>query len=447
MKRIFYGSMLLTLIFIACDLRVQRVQEFKPEGTGINYQINDFVGSKVKYVTGARWESCGKPSCLLSAWDEKDRTLWNALYAPGHIASSVGREVAVFPARMSSRERIFVLIQAVDTAGLNQLILAEYDSLGVRRYERVVMTAADPVSGTMITDYDQVQVYVAGWTGDSSAIRTLYIFRFRPETRGTWTRKYQDPSLRFEDLRWARAPGKDFIAAGVLDDAGNAYYIRFDSLGGFKKLVHYETPEKETELISVACDAEGNIGLSAVSEGAGTGADYLTLMYDDKDSLRWAGRFDGPGHKDDIPVALVMPGNATAYVTGAGTTADDQTAIMTIQYNSDGSPQWTRIFNGRHGREAYPAVMEYRFPVDQYVGQVGGSDLYVAGNSGDDAVVVRYKQSGVSTCLRFSRRGQICTPVKVSPRYLTVNYEAGERSGAYIVRFGQFEIPGLRRWD
>jgi len=447
MKLIYRLLPLMLVIFTACDLRVQRVREFKPEGSGINYQINDLAGTKVKYMTGARWETCGKPSCLLSAWDEHDRTLWNALYAPERISSSVGKQVAVFPTRMSTQERIYILIQAVDTLGQNQLILAEYDSLGTRHCERVVMTSTTPVSGSMITDYDQNQVYVAGWFDDTSAIRTMYIFRFRPETRGTWTRKYQDPTLRFEDLQWTRIPGKDFIAAGVLDDAGNVYYIRFDSLGGFKKLVRHETPEKETEVIAVACDAEGNLGLTAVSEGAGTGADYLTLVYDENDSLRWAGRFDGPAHKDDIPTQLVMTGNAAAYVTGAGTAADDRTAIMTTQYAGDGTQQWTRNFTGRHGQEAYPIVMEYRFPVDHYVGQIGGSDLYIAGTSGNDALVVRYKSSGAAASLRFSRRGQTCTPVAVNSRYLTVNYEEGEKSGAYVVRFGQFEIPGLKRWD
>jgi hypothetical protein len=433
------------IIFVACDLRVQRIREFKPEGPGINYRINDCIGSRVKYMTGARWFAAGEPSCVLSAWDERDKPLWNALYAPGYIRSSIGQEVAVFPTRISSHERIFILVQAVDTTGQNLLILAEYDSLGVRRYEKTVMKSSNRVSGTMFTDYDQDQVYVTGHVEDTNAVQTLFMFRYRPETRGTWTRKFQDPALRLNGVQWVRCRDKGFIAAGVLIEEGDVVYVRFDSIGGYKNMVRYNTLEKETGVVDIDADDEGNIGLATVSQDIKTGVGYLTMVYDESDSLRWASRFDGPGN--DWPTVLVMAGNASVYVTGASTAAGGQTAIVTILYDRDGIEQWTRMVSGKNDENACPYVMDYQNPQPRYVGKDIESDLYITGTSGNDVVVVHYNKPGIMTSLRFSRRGQTCQPVVVNCRYITVNYVQGEKSGAYIVHYGPFEIPGISRWD
>jgi hypothetical protein len=445
MKGILIFPVVIFMVFTACDLRVQRVREFSPEGPGVNYRINDCVGSKVKYMTGARWSAAGEPSCVLSAWDERDQTLWNALYAPGDIRSSAGMEVAVFPTRMNSRERIFILIQAVDTTRQNRLILAEYDSLGVRRYERPVMVSSAPISGTMFTDYAQDQVYVAGCVREPNAVQTFFMFRFRPETRGTWTRKYQDPSLRLSGVRWARGRDKGFVAAGLLDDERDVAYVRFDSIGGYKNLVRHETPENETGVADIDADDDGNIGLAAVSQDPETGAGYLTMVYDEADRLRWASRFDGPWN--DWPQALVMAGNASAYVTGASAATGGRTAIVTVSYDREGLERWIRTVPGKEGEDARPYVTDYRYPQPGYVGKEIDSDLYIAGSSGRDAMVVLYNKSGIMKSLRFGRRGQTGQPVCVHDRYLIVNYAAGEKSGAYIVHYGPFEIPGIRRWD
>lgn len=435
------------LMLTGCELRIQRVREFRPEGSNVNYRINGFVDLGTKYLTGARWLTGGQPSCVLSVWNKKDQTVWNALYTADHISSSVGQEVAVFLSRLNSPAHIFILIQAVDTAGQHRLILAEYDSLGVRHCDRVVMTGKEPVSGTMLPDFARGLIYVTGWIKEADDVQTLYIFRYRPETRGTWTRKYRDPGLRFLDLRWCRTAGKDFIAAGVLDDAGDAFYLRFDSLGGFKKLVRHESPETEAGVPVIAGSAEGSIALAAVSEGQGTGADYLILSYDEQDHLRWAERLDGPGHSDDVPVQLVMAGDGSIYLTGAGTAAGDQPAVMTVKYDQGGAMQWLRIFKGKQGRAVYPERMHYGFQAEQYLGREIGSNLMIAGTSGDQALVLKYRQNGVEANLRFGRRNRVCTPTAVNDRYLVVNYEEDERAGAYLVRFGPFEIPGLKRWD
>ncbi len=437
----------LLFIFAGCELRIQRVREFQPEGSGVNYQINGFVDLGTKYLTGARWSAGGQPSCVLSVWNEKDQTVWNALYTADHISSSVGKEVAVFLSRLNSPARIFILIQAVDTAGQNQLILAEYDSLGVRHCDRVVAASKEPVSGTMLPDFARGLIYVTGWIRETDDVPTLYIFRYRPETRGTWTRKYRDPGLRFPDLRWCRTAGKDFIAAGILDDAGDVFYFRFDSLGGFKKLVRHESPETEAGVPVIAGSAEGGIALAAGSEGQGTGADYLILNYDEQDHLRWAERVDGPGHGDDVPVQLATVGDGSIYITGAGTAAGDQPAVMTVKYHQDGARQWLRIFTGKHGRAVYPQWLHYSLKAKHYPGQEIGSNLLIAGTSGDQALVLRYRQNGLEASLQFGRRRRVCTTAAVNDRYLVVNYEEDERAGTYLVRFGPFEIPGIKRWD
>jgi hypothetical protein len=308
------------------------------------------------------------------------------------------------------------------------------------------MVSNAPVSGTMLADYDQDQVYVTGCVADSNAVLTLFIFRYRPETKGTWTRKYQDPSLRLADVRWARGRDKSFIAAGVLEDEEDVVYIRFDSIGGYVNLIRHETPERESGLADIESDDDGNIGLAAVVQDAKSGAGYLTMVYDESDRLLWASRFDVP-EGDDRPRALVMAGNAGACVTGASVAPGGRTSIVTVLYNGKGIEQWTRTIAGRGGDNAYPNVMDLQYPQPGYVGKEITSDLYLAGASGADAVVAYLNNSGVMASARFGRRGQTCLPVTVNSRYMTVNYQAGEKSGAYIVYFGPFEIPGIRRWD
>jgi hypothetical protein len=422
-------------------MRLKRIMRFAPAGTG-NYKICAFQAFNDIYVTG----SFGL-SCVTAHYDKSFHLRWFANYQPRSVTSAVGKALLIQPPGISGGDPgLYVLVQTVDTAGFTNLALLKYDTLGNFLFEKAVETSADEISGGLQSGYGN-GVYVVGYAADKKDSNRIFIHKYAASGEPTGTRVYRNPTLHFRALKWVGGAKNGFLTGGVLDDAKDLFFIRFDSLGEFQTLTRYETPEAEISLVDIKTGVQGDIVMTAASAGDKTGKDFLTVAFGPDNKPLWAKRYDGTAHKDDIPKALMVDDMSNAYVAGASVVENGQTEIVTLSYDCAGNEKWSARYAAPGDQNAEPYDFEPLYTGTQYIGQHDLPTLTLTGTQGKEALILKYKLSDGVVSLRYGLPGRLCRPAGITSRYLLINITGGETSEAAILSYGPFEIPGINRWD
>ncbi|MDI6803262.1 MAG: SBBP repeat-containing protein [Bacteroidota bacterium] len=102
--------------------------------------------------------------------------------------------------------------------------------------------------------------------------------------------------------------------------------------------------------IAMATSDQTNITITGFSGYS----DFLTLSYDINGNLRWAQTWNGPANNWDQANDVAVDKNGNTYVTGYSVMAppfDDD--IVTIKYDSNGTQQWIRFYDGPKDTGSY----------------------------------------------------------------------------------------------
>lgn len=100
---------------------------------------------------------------------------------------------------------------------------------------------------------------------------------------------------------------------------------------------------------AIVASPEGSRVYVTGSSAWNTGEDYITIAYNARTGSRmWTGRYDGPGHGQDVATALALsPDASKLFVTGYSTGLDRYHDYATIAYDATtGSPLWHRRYSG-----------------------------------------------------------------------------------------------------
>ena len=137
----------------------------------------------------------------------------------------------------------------------------------------------------------------------------------------------------------------------------------------------------------MAIDGNENIYVAGSSVGSGTGADLVTIKYDNQGVSQWVQRYNGSGNQNDVATAIYVDVNFNVYVAGYTYTSSNDYVI--IKYAPDGTVQWVQTYNG-------PVNGDDRA---SGVAVSPNGDVYVTGTSygatGYDIATVKYNSSGI----------------------------------------------------
>ena len=98
---------------------------------------------------------------------------------------------------------------------------------------------------------------------------------------------------------------------------------------------------------AIALDSSGNVYVTGFSYGSGTGDDYATIKYNTSGDTMWIRRYNGLGNGDDAARAIALDVSGNVYVTGLSRGSGTGYDYATIKYNSSGDTVWVRRYNGR----------------------------------------------------------------------------------------------------
>lgn len=446
MNKIYRFTLILLVIFTACEMRVKRVVRIAPAGPG-NYKIYDYRAYDKIYITGSFEPSSGQVSCITAKYNAQLQLQWFTEYKPRNAKVAEGKSLMIIPpGPYDAGPELFVLAQIVDSTGINNLILIKYDTLGNSLFEKLVERSAGAITGGLLSGYGD-RVDVVGYASENNDTRRIFIHQFLPSGDSVITRIYRYPELHFSNLKWARSSGNGFLAGGIREDMNDIFYIRFNSLGEFQAISRYENPEIETGLIAIKIDAKGDIVMTATSAGEKTGKDFLTVVFGPGDKPLWACRYDGPAHKDDIPKDMIIDDRSFVYVTGKSMMENGQDEIATLSYDCEGNEKWTERYPGSNNWNAEPYFFEPFYTGTTFIGQHDRAPVTLAGTVGDKTLILKYKMSGALGSLTYGKPNRICQPTGLTTRFLLLSIKSGDRLEALIMSYGPFEIPGIKRWD
>ena len=100
---------------------------------------------------------------------------------------------------------------------------------------------------------------------------------------------------------------------------------------------------------AVKIDDSGNVYVTGRSSGAGTDFDYATVKYNSTGTQQWVRRYNGTGNYYDDATDLVIDNQSNVYVTGASVELGHSSDFTTIKYNAAGTQQWLISYNGPPG--------------------------------------------------------------------------------------------------
>jgi PKD repeat protein len=150
-------------------------------------------------------------------------------------------------------------------------------------------------------------------------------------------------------------------------------------------VARYDGPGNSQDWPSgIVLDSSGNIYVTGMSGGNGTGADYATIKYDSSGNEQWVARYNGSGNDTDNPRDLTVDSSGNIYVTGTSKNADGNSDYATIKYDSNGNQSWVARYN--HSASSNDGA--WAITVNS------SGNIYVTGHSSGDYATIAYDSFG-----------------------------------------------------
>jgi uncharacterized delta-60 repeat protein len=200
------------------------------------------------------------------------------------------------------------------------------------------------------------------------------------------------------------------------------------------------------EATSLVVDNGGNVFVTGYSYNGATGFDIVTVKYTSDGIIEWIKEYNGQDDSTDVSIEIALDKDGNIYLTGYEYSASNGIDIITIKYNSSGTEQWTRKFNGPAGGDDRPTAIN----IDP------AGNCFVTGFSnglgtGADFLIIKYDPNGTELWSdRYSSAGStedISTSAATDSfgnSYLTgYSYQATTSNDYMTIKYTQ---DGIRQW-
>ena len=271
----------------------------------------------------------------------------------------------------------------------NELWVRRYDGPG-NSEDRAYAVEADGVGN----------VYVTGMSVGTGTDGDYATIKYYPDGTIGWVRRYDGPGN-----------GWDYARAVAVDGAGNVYVtgmsigagtgpdyatVRYDSSGNELWVERYNGPGDGWDCAwATVVDDSGNIYVTGYSVGFSTGCDYATIKYYPNGDTAWLRRYNGPGNDYDYARAIAVNGSGDVYVTGDSWDSETGFDYATIKYYANGQTAWVRRYNGTGDDCDYANSLTVDASGSVYVtGQSKGS------GTDFDFATIKYDSSGTESWIR-----------------------------------------------
>ncbi|MEO0137979.1 MAG: hypothetical protein ABIL86_10690 [candidate division WOR-3 bacterium] len=433
------------LILSCSNIKVEWTRRFEPAGAG-SYKLNSLTDSKNIYICGSYQKNNGNEVCLVGVYNSQGNLRWCRLFQDRIYKSSNGRCILLISENtLENKLGIYVLATAVDSENANNLVVLKYDSLGNMQWARGIHKSMVELDGILLATR-QNDILAIGWQKSSEDSSTLVISKVLTNGELVWIRKHYLPNCDMASLKFLIAESNELIVGGVLKDKRNFCHMLFDSSGSFLKMTTYESPGLEGALHDIKTDKEGNIYLTGISVNDDTGYDFFILKYDKKNKLLWAKKYDGPAHRNDSPTGLIVDESLSVYVAGSSEDENELNKIVLLKYDKDGNILWTEEYSDNKGESINPFFL--CSDIFFYRKKINIERLYITAIAGKEIILITYNIGSRSFgATRFALNSEMNRLINQEGSTVAIETKTNNQKGIVLLKFGEFKVRGISRWD
>jgi hypothetical protein len=225
---------------------------------------------------------------------------------------------------------------------------------------------------------DSGNVYVTGQSFGSGTDADYATIKYLPNGDTAWVRRYNRPGGFEGDYAYALAvDGSGNVSvtgSSVASGSSFADYttIKYLPNGDTAWVRRYNGPGNSDDWArAIAVDGSGNVYVTGLSFGSGTGEDYCTIKYKPNGDTAWVRRYNGPGNAGDDAHAIALDSYGNVYVTGESFGSGANYDYLTIKYDPNGYTLWEKRYNGpaNYHDHSYAMILD------------GSNNVYVTGKS------------------------------------------------------------------
>lgn len=214
------------------------------------------------------------------------------------------------------------------------------------------------------------------------------VLKYLPNGSLQWTRRYNGPVNGYDVAVCISIDQNGFIyvtghSAGNGTGSFDYATVKYNSNGDSLWVKRYNgTGNGGDAPKSLAIDLSGNVYITGISVGIGTGSyDYATIKYNSLGDSLWVRRYNGPGNNSDEAKAIGVDALGNAYVTGYSVGSGSGNDYATIKYNSNGDSLWVKRYNFGND-DAYFLILDSL------------ANVYVTGSSNGEIATIKYTSNG-----------------------------------------------------
>ena len=237
-------------------------------------------------------------------------------------------------------------------------------------------------------------VYV---TGESYYLSADYLtIKYNSQGTQLWKERYGGPSqdialgITLDENRNVYVTGKEMTSGNL-----NCVTLKYSSGGTLLWEKHYDGPTGNYDMGKIiAAASDGSIYVAGSTESPANGYDYLLIKYNSSGTEQWVRTFDGPAHGTDGVRKMVLGYNNSIFITGISEGTGSDYDYLTVRYNAGGFIQWSKRYNGPVNGDDHAVSLA--------VDDIGNTYVtgYSMSNTGYDYATVKYSLNGTFQWLK-----------------------------------------------
>jgi hypothetical protein len=314
-------------------------QRYNGTGDSTDYEYAMAIdGSGNVYVTGSTIRAGINNHYLTVKYSTAGVLQWVQEYNGPGIGDDIAYSIAV-----DASANVYVTGVSAGNGSQGDYTTIKYNTSGVQQWVSRYNGGAngDDVGISIALDASG-NVYVTGGSQGSAANSFDYAtVKYNSSGVQQWASRYNGASSDFD---WANSialdgSGNVYVTGQSKGTGSNYHYatVKYNNSGAQQWAQVYNGPGSGEDVASVIkVSSSGNVFVTGKSMGNGTSFDYATIKYNTSGVQQWVARYNGPGgtgNNDDYASSLAIDGSGNVYVTGLSDGIGTGTDYATIKYS------------------------------------------------------------------------------------------------------------------
>jgi len=241
-------------------------------------------------------------------------------------------------------------------------------------------------------------IYSAGYTFQNNTNWDYFLIKMNLSGDTVWTRTYKGTGNGIDKITFMEVTNEgDIFITGVTNGIGTGddiTTIKYNTSGDLLWVSTYNySPFNEDEFPSgIEVNLAGEVYVTGSSDrdsSATTNNDFVTIKYNTSGVQQWVIRYNGLGNGTDESAGIVLDNLENPIVIGRTNVGGTNDNMLTIKYTPAGTISWTANFDRGFGLDDEGLAI-----ISDASGNIIVSGLS-NNNSDDDIAVVKYNSAGI----------------------------------------------------